>query len=172
MEDLVSKIRDTPLNADQIKRLVGILETKRAELDKQTFEAEKKRLLDQDVPRDWLERAAAEYDRWLAEDYEEGDDKDDNMRETFIDTMEDTTMDLYVRLEQDHVSCKRSNCWYSENPDRVEEHKCNYYHIFNDRKFYCDVCAYDHASRKVDEKAGNHFYPQFEGFMRKRAKLF
>jgi len=54
-----------------------------------------------------------------------------------------TTPSMFVEVQEHRIQCVADECWYLHmNPDRVEEHECNYYHAGETfpKEVYCDVC--------------------------------
>ena len=170
MEGLKNRIDSAVLTQDEIATFITMLKRKRRALEQNLLEERRTRLLNQPVPKEWLELAYKDYVKYLENDADSDNDPNDSdedvLAECFQETAEGVELDLYATLKQKKIHCKRSTCWYDENPDRRGEHRYNYYHILDPTKFYCDVCFADYGKTTVDGTAANHFLPQFLAYVR------
>lgn len=167
MQGLLATIEVMKLSKSDIDLLVRVLDAKRVVLEDGDLSRKRDKLLNQRVPEEWLEAAANRFDHLLkGYDHPDEEDVEDAMIDAFYSASDGIEMDLYVRIKHGTVTCKRSDCWYTNNRDRVGEYEYSYHHIFKNDKFYCDMCFNDHGKSTIDREISDHFYPQFEKYMR------
>jgi hypothetical protein len=150
MEGLKRKIEEESLSKKDIDTLKHVLTRKQYKLEADERQRKVEALRDEPyiiIPE------VVQSTKAVLEQYEKDGDLEESWKnvlddDLIWDAMEEgkcpiTTPSMFVEVQEDRIQCESDECWYLHmNPDRIEEHKYNYYHAGElfPKKVYCDVC--------------------------------